>query len=195
MSATCPQCAMPDRSVPVSHALVDTAQPLDEPLRALLSPPPEPPPAREGLSGAAIALSVLAAVFCLLGVLSLIRNRGELAGYDPDYRVGYLMGPFVLPLILLAIAAIVEVVKRSRRSRASGGPGAGTPEEVARRKRHLLVWQAGWLCRRCRVAFFPEASIRQGFPASPAIPLEQFPLWVMTAAERAFGPDARPVAN
>ncbi|MFE2724222.1 hypothetical protein [Kitasatospora sp. NPDC059327] len=192
MSATCPQCATPDRSVPVSHALGDTAQPLDEPLRALLSPPPEPPPAGEGLSGAAIALSVLAAVFCLLGVLSLVRNREELAGYDPAYRTGYLMGPFVLPLILLAIAAIVEVVKRNRRPRVSG---AGSPEEVARRKQHLLVWQAGWLCRRCRVAYFPEESIRPGFPASPAIPPEQFPFWVMTAAERAFGPDARPVVS
>ncbi|MGV9268277.1 hypothetical protein ACWDRR_26840 [Kitasatospora sp. NPDC003701] len=192
MSAPCPQCAAPDQSVAVSQALADTTRPLAGPTRALLAPPPGPRPAEEGLSGAAISLSVLAAVFGLLGILSLVRNRTDLAGYDPAYRVGYLVGPFVLPLFLLAIAAIVEVVKRSRRPAA---PAAASPEEEARRQLHTRVWQAGWLCRRCQVAFFPEASIRPGFPASPAIPVEQFPLWVMTAAERAFGADAPAVAD
>lgn len=193
MSATCPQCAAPDQSVAVSQALADTTQPLAAPIRALLSPPPAPQPAEEGgLSGAAISLSALAAILGVLGVLSLVRDRADLAGYDPAYRVGYLAGPFVLPLFLLGIAAIVEVVKRSRRRAA---PASSSPEETARRQLHARVWQAGWLCRRCQVAFFPEASIRPGFPASPAIPVEQFPLWVMTAAERAFGADARAVAD
>ncbi|MFI8082076.1 hypothetical protein ACIF6L_14970 [Kitasatospora sp. NPDC086009] len=189
MSATCPQCEASDRSVPVSRALADTTEPLEEPVRALLAPPPEPKPARE-LSGGAIALSALAAIFAVVGILSLVRDREDLSGYDAAYRAGYLAGPFILPLILLGAAAIVELVARSRRR-----PGSGSPEEEAHRQPHARVWQAGWLCRRCRVAFFPEASIRPGFPASPAIPLEQFPHWVMTAAERAFGAQARPVAG
>ncbi|MFD7581766.1 hypothetical protein [Kitasatospora sp. NPDC059817] len=183
MSATCPQCTAPDQSVLMAHALADTTAPLDDSTRALLYPPPEPQPAPAEPSTGAIVLFVLAAVFGLLGVLSQLRDDEDLSGYDSAYQLGYHVGPFILPAVLLVIGLIVWTVSRSRHRRAVE---RGLPEQRALWQRHLHVWQAGWLCRRCQVAFFPDASIRPDFPASPAIPVEQFPLWVMTAAERAF---------
>jgi uncharacterized membrane protein len=150
-----------------------------------LSPPAEPRPAPVEESAGAIVLFVLAAVFCLIGVLTLFRKDEDLDGANAAYRLGYHLGAFVLPALLLVIGLIVRVVSRKRRRRSAE---RGLSEQQAHWQRHLRVWQAAWLCQHCQVAYFPEASIRPGFPASPAIPVEQFPLWVMTAAERAFGP-------
>ncbi|MER5354458.1 hypothetical protein ABT093_29520 [Kitasatospora sp. NPDC002551] len=44
------------------------------------------------------------------------------------------------------------------------------------------------------MVFFPDTALRPGFPASPPIALDAFPLRVVTAAERAYGSSPFPVA-
>ncbi|WP_395298297.1 hypothetical protein ACF9IK_36190 [Kitasatospora hibisci] len=186
MNAPCPQCAASDESATVAQSLVDIDRPLDEATRALLSSPPEP----AGMSGAAIAL------FCLAGLLAVSGVRGLLtdddgSSSDVSYRLGYTLGPFLVAAILVGVALAVNAVAQRRRRAARRGQGAAPTR--AQWEQHRRVWRAAWLCRRCQVAFFPAATVRPDFPASPAIPVDQFPLWVATTAERAFGTTAPPL--
>ncbi|MEV6972607.1 hypothetical protein [Kitasatospora sp. NPDC093806] len=192
MSAACPQCSAPDQSVAVPHALDPAAQPpLDEQTRALLAPPPPPQPAPHRMGGAAICFYSLAGVFALLAVFALTRPRvDDPTSYGTAYALGYFIGPFLLPALFAGIAAIIHAVSKGRHGRRAA---ESLPQQQAFWQRNHAVWQAAWLCRRCRVAFFPDGVLRKDFAASPPIPLDQFPLWVVTAAERAYGA-AAPVA-
>ncbi|MFJ9611395.1 hypothetical protein ACIRS1_34160 [Kitasatospora sp. NPDC101176] len=192
MSAACPQCAAPDHAVPIPRAVADPSTPLDGPTRALLAPPPEPRPAPGQAGTASTVLYGIAAALAVLGVVSLLHGARDLDRYDAAYRLGYRLGPFVLPGLLVVCGLIVQAVSRRRRRQAAA---IVLPAQKAQWQRNLSVWQAGWLCLGCRAAFFPDAAIRPDFPASPALPLDQFPLWVMTAAERAFGPTSPPVPH
>ncbi|MFC5890965.1 hypothetical protein ACFP0N_39040 [Kitasatospora aburaviensis] len=185
MNAPCPQCTASDESATVAQSLVDIDRPLDEATRALLSSPPEPP----GMSGAAIALFCLAGLFALGGVRGLLVDNG--GSSDAAYQAGRTLGPFLFAAILAGAALAANAVTRRRRRAAQQGRAAAPTR--AQWEQHRRVWRAAWLCRRCQVAFFPAASLRPDFPASPAIPVEQFPLWVVTTAERAFGTTAPPL--
>ncbi|MEU6235148.1 hypothetical protein [Kitasatospora sp. NPDC047058] len=192
MRATCPQCATPDESVPVPQALTDPGRPLDEPLRALLAPPPEPPPIRIGVSGSAVTLFSLAGGFCLLGVLTQLTSHEDLDGFSDAYRLGYRLGPYIIPALLLVTGLIVQVVSRRSRTRKADSRRA---EQWAYWKRYHQVWQAGWLCRRCGVAFFPAAAVHADQPASPPVAVDRFAGWVAaaaTAAPAAGGPYLAP---
>ncbi|MFJ3794195.1 hypothetical protein [Kitasatospora sp. NPDC090091] len=170
----------------MAQSLVDIDRPLDEATRALLSSPPEP----AGMSGAAIALFCVAGLFALGGVRGLLADDG--GSSDNAYQAGRAVGPFFFTAILVGVALAVNAVAQRRRRAAQQGQAAPTR---AQWEQHRRVWRAAWLCRRCQVAFFPAASLRPDFPASPAIPVEQFPLWVATTAERAFGPTAPPLPH
>ncbi|MCG6494432.1 hypothetical protein [Kitasatospora sp. A2-31] len=188
MNAPCPQCAASDECATVSQSLVDIDRPLDEVTRALLSSPPEP----AGMSGASIALLCLAGLFALGGVRGLLADDDG-SGSDTAYQAGRTLGPFLFAAILAGVGLAVNAVAQRRRRAAQQGQGAA-PTRV-QWEQHRRVWRAAWLCRRCRVTFFPAASIRPDFPASPAIPVEQFPLRVATTAERAFGTTAPPLPH
>lgn len=177
MDVACPQCGAPDECVPVPQALADVR--LDGGVRALLAPPPEPGPVRVRMHTASIVLFSLAGTFLLLGLLSLLNSTGDLGGADAAYRAGRIVGVFLLPGILTAIGLVVHVKAREKRTWAAE---QGLPQRQALWQRHMRVWQAGRLCRRCRVAFFPAGSVRPDAPASPAIPLTHFPSWVMAGA-------------
>ncbi|WP_380280188.1 hypothetical protein [Kitasatospora purpeofusca] len=194
MSATCPQCSASDQSVAVPHALAPAARPpLDEVARVQLLPPPAPQPGRLRLNGGTITCYALAGVFTLLAVLSLLGNRDaeQLDGAEPAYVAGYLIGPFLIPFLLLLIAVVLHAVSRKGQRRRFTET---LPAQQALWQRHHFVWQAAWLCHRCRVAFFPPAVLRPDVAASPPIPLDQFPLWVTTASDRTYGSPTPPVA-
>ncbi|MFD8086771.1 hypothetical protein ACFV4F_34325 [Kitasatospora sp. NPDC059722] len=174
MAVACPQCAAPDECVPVPQALADVR--LDGGVRALLAPPPEPGPVRIRMHTAAIVLFSIAGVFCLLGLVSLANSTENMDGYSTAYQLGRRVGVFLLPGILAAIGLVVHTKSRDKRTRAAE---QGLPERQALWQRHMRVWQAGRLCRRCWVAFFPAGSVRPDAPASAAIPLAHFPSWVM----------------
>ncbi|MFE7190842.1 hypothetical protein [Kitasatospora sp. NPDC057541] len=192
MSATCPQCSASDQSVAVPHALAPTAEPpLDEPTRALLAPPPPPQPGRHR-SVVAITFYSLSGVFAVFGLLSVTKSfREDLEGAETAELIAYFVGTLIVPGFLLAVGLIARVVSRRRHERRFV-ENYGLLH--AHWQRHQHVWQAAWFCRRCRVAFFPDAVLRPDFPASPPIRLEQFPLWVVTAADRAHGFPNAPVA-
>jgi len=70
---------------------------------------------------------------------------------------------------------------RSRRKGPAGSP------EPARWQQQMAVWERARLCRTCKAAFWPDGVLRADIPASPMIPIDQFPLMVVTMAERAHG--------
>ncbi|MFF4381774.1 hypothetical protein [Kitasatospora sp. NPDC001547] len=181
MSVTCPTCTSTDETVAVRQALLDTDRPLDPPTRALLSMPPEP----GGTSGVAIALFVLAAVFGLLGLNTL---RSDDSGGSPDaaYQAGYHYGAFVLGAVLLGIGLTVHANHRRRR----GDTADQWPRSYDQWQRLHQVWRASWLCRRCQVAFLPEAPPRPDSAAPPVTALARFPEWTVTVARQGDGPGA-----
>ncbi|MGW4897031.1 hypothetical protein ACWEQL_32940 [Kitasatospora sp. NPDC004240] len=185
MSATCPQCAAPDQSVALPQVLEDAVQPLDKPTRALLAPPPRPQAAKGGTPEGAVAFFAASGLSLLLGVAKLLSGGESLERNGVAYQMGYRSGWFLLAGVLLLIGLAV----RSNAKDKAKESAEELPAKEAQWELHHRVWQDGWLCRRCRVAFFPEGAIRPDYPASPAIPVEQFPVWVTTAAERAFGTD------
>ncbi|WP_327681822.1 hypothetical protein [Kitasatospora sp. NBC_00458] len=196
MTATCPQCTASDEAVAVPEALADARRPLDEPVRAQLAAPLLLPPEPEGVGGGAITCYVLAGLVGLLQLRSLVaeKSRDEEVR-DAAYQAGAVLGPWIVVALLLGIGVAVQVARRRRRAAKARAAGLPTREEWSpelrdQRKRQFRVWEAAWLCRRCLVAFFPDGAVRPDFPASPAIPVGEFPLWVVTAAERAFGPEA-----
>ncbi|MEE1781469.1 hypothetical protein PUR71_00710 [Streptomyces sp. SP17BM10] len=174
MAVACPQCGAPDECVPVPQALADVR--LDGGVRALLAPPPQPEPVRVRMHTASIVLFSVAGFFLLSGLVSLLNSTASLDDGNVAYRAGRIVGVFLLPGILTAIGLVVHVKARAKRTWAAE---QGLPERQAMWQRHMRVWQAGWLCRRCWVAFFPAGSVRPDAPASAAIPLAHFPSWVM----------------
>ncbi|MFF2352336.1 hypothetical protein ACFVVL_21440 [Kitasatospora sp. NPDC058115] len=193
MSATCPQCSASDCTVAVPQALAPGAQPpLDEPSRARLAPPPAPQQAPYRMGGTAISFFVLAGVFTLGSVVSLITESGADEGYDAAYQLGRDMGRFLVPVLFLCVALASHTVARRRHLRDAARPN---PMQQTLWQRRHQVWQAAWFCHRCHVAFFPAAVLRPDFPASPPIPLDQFPLWVVTATDRVHGFPPSPAAS
>ncbi|MER7705569.1 hypothetical protein ABTX81_22090 [Kitasatospora sp. NPDC097605] len=193
MSATCPQCSASDCTVTVPYALAATTHPpLDEPTRARLAPPPPPAPGPHK-STVATVFYALAGVFITLSVLPLARAlREDLADAGAVEVIAVFLGALTLPGSLLTVGLIARAVSRRRHERAFADDYAVMN---ASWQRHQHVWQASWFCRRCHVAFFPDAVLRPDFLASPPIPLDQFPLWVVTATDRAYGFPPSPAAS
>ncbi|WP_406193127.1 hypothetical protein OH807_02195 [Kitasatospora sp. NBC_01560] len=128
----------------------------------------------------------MAGLFVLLGVRALSSgDDGDPA--DTAYRAGYSLGPFLLAVLLLAAAGAAQFLARRRR-RLTAERQLPAQRELWQRRRQ--VWQAAWLCRRCRVAFLPAASVGPDVPASSPVAPEEFPLLVTATADRAFGPGA-----
>ncbi|MEV7027629.1 hypothetical protein [Kitasatospora sp. NPDC093558] len=169
------------------QALADVR--LDGGVRAVLAPPPEPQPVRIRMHTASTVLYSIAGFLFLCSLLSLLKSTDNLDNYPPAYQVGRRVGVFLLPAILAAVGYVVHVTTRERRTWEAG---QDLPERQALWQRHMRVWQAGLLCRRCWVAFFPAGSTRPDAPASPPIPLAQFPSWVMAGAGPATGPATVP---
>ncbi len=184
MNAECPRCAESDQTVSVPHTLTDAGHPLGAPERGLLLPPPPPVPAAVGRSKAAVALYAVAGVITVLGLMNAANGLPDLEDADASYRMGYLLGPLIFSTPLALVGLVVQLASKRRRVQVAEN-GAGARHAVWERCHR--VWQAAWLCRRCRVAFFPEGSISPDYPASPAIAVAQFPMWVTTTAGRAFG--------
>ncbi|WP_371476653.1 hypothetical protein [Kitasatospora sp. NBC_00315] len=185
MNAECPQCAESDQTVNVPHALADAVHPLGEPERGRLLPPPPPPPtAAAGHSKPAIALYAVAGVITVLWLMNMANGLPDLEDADTSYRMGYLLGPLVFSVPLALAGLVVQLATKQRRIRLAGDSAGAW--HTAWERRHW-VWQTAWLCRRCRVAFFPHGAISPDYPASPAIAVAQLPTWVTTTAERAFG--------
>ncbi|WP_371493556.1 hypothetical protein OG871_38655 [Kitasatospora sp. NBC_00374] len=165
------------------HALTDTGHPLAAPEHGLLLPPPPPAPAAVERAKPAIALYAAAAVITVLGLKNMADSLPDLRDANASYRMGYLLGPLILTVPLALAGLVVQLATKRRRVKVA--------EDAARRRRAVWerchrVWQAAWLCRRCRMAFFPKGAIRPDFPASPAIAVAQLPMWVTTTAEREF---------
>ncbi|MDQ0306693.1 hypothetical protein J2S46_001249 [Kitasatospora herbaricolor] len=166
------------------HTLTDVAHPLGEPERGLLLPPPPAAPVAVARSTPAVVLHTVAGVITVLWLMNVAKGVPDPEVADASYRLGYLVGPLILSVPLALIGLVVQVATRRRRVRAA--EDATRARHAVQERRHQ-VWQASWLCRRCRVAFFPKGSVSPDHPASPAIAVAQLPMWVTTTAERAFG--------
>ncbi|MFD0258475.1 hypothetical protein ACFVH7_09395 [Kitasatospora indigofera] len=184
MNAECPRCAESDQAVSVPRASSDPGLPLGAPERALLLPPPPPVPAKTARSNPASVLYTVAGVITVLGLMHLAKGLPDPEVADPSYRLGYILGPSLLSVPLAVVGLVVQLATRQRRVRVAE-EAAGARQAVWERCHR--VWQAAWLCRRCRVAFFPEGALDPAHPASPALAVAQLPMWVTTTAERVFG--------
>ncbi|MFJ1757824.1 hypothetical protein [Kitasatospora sp. NPDC088134] len=164
----CPACASCDRTVPVSVAVLDRDAPLDPAVRAQLDVPREP----KSLSPGSTVLFVLAG----LQLLPLLMVAGGIGDADPTVRNFSLIATlFVLGLgIGFAVAGRLVLNAARERRRAQGGWPLSYEQWTLVHK----VWRAAWLCRDCRVAFFPAWSLRPDFPASPALQLPHFQDWL-----------------
>ncbi|MEV7189489.1 hypothetical protein [Kitasatospora sp. NPDC093102] len=183
MTVTCPTCAAADETITVRKALLDPDHPFDPPTQELLSMPPEP----RGTAGAAITLFVLAGLFGLMGLPTLFTDAdGGGGSSDAAYQAGYHYGASLIAAILLGIGLIVHSHHRRRRSETANQ----WPQTYDQWQQLHRVWRATWLCRRCRVAFLPAASLRPDFAASSAIPVTQFPQWTLTIARQDDDPGA-----
>ncbi|MEV7602973.1 hypothetical protein AB0O91_36965 [Kitasatospora sp. NPDC089797] len=188
MSAVCPGCAAAEHALPVPEALAQRGAGAPDPAQAAhLAPPPAPQPQPLPASAAAAVLVVLAALWLLLGVLTLLRPHPDLERYDGAYRAGYLLGGLVGPAVLTVAALAVRAFSRRR---------AGRREDERLRVlhghwRHLTArWGSGWWCRRCRTAFFPAGALHPQAPPSPAIAAPHYPAWVLAAPAPAPGSSA-----
>ncbi|MET9618472.1 hypothetical protein [Kitasatospora indigofera] len=166
------------------RASSDPGLPLGAPERGLLLPPPPPVPAKVKRSNPAFVLHTVAGVITVLWLMNLAKGLPDPEVTDASYRLGYLMGPLILSVPLAVAGLVVQLATRQRRVQVAE-EAAGARHAVWERCHR--VWQAAWLCRRCRVAFFPEGAVSPDYPASPAIAVAQLPMWVTTTAERAFG--------
>ncbi|MFE9424784.1 hypothetical protein ACFYNO_17630 [Kitasatospora sp. NPDC006697] len=166
--------------MPLESALSDPAEPFGPETAKLLAPPAEPRLDDVPQTKGTTALFVIGGILGVLAVMSVLPNPNSSAT-----QVLSNLGRFVLPAILLGVA---RSKRKEQRRAAMTAPGPAKQAEVDRWRLRMRVWQAAWVCRRCRVTFFPADSIRPDFPASPAIKVAEFPLWVMTATDRAFGP-------
>ncbi|CAM5294309.1 hypothetical protein BOQ63_007705 [Streptomyces viridifaciens] len=177
MSVICPGCAGGEHVLPVPEALGDVvAAAVDPSAAAHLAPPPAPQPGPVRDSAAVAVLVVLAALWLLLGVLSLLRPRPDLDRYGDAYRAGYLLGGLVGPAVLTGAALVVRMLSRRRARRRE--------EELLRgrqaRWQHLVArWRSGWWCRRCQAAFFPVGALHPGAPPSPLLAARHYPAWVL----------------
>ncbi|MCX5208183.1 hypothetical protein OG689_02475 [Kitasatospora sp. NBC_00240] len=166
------------------HTLTDAAHPLGAPEHGQLLPPPPPAPAAVARSTPAVVLYTVAGVITVLWLMNVAKGVPDPEVADASYRMGYLLGPLVLSVPLALAGLVVQLATRRRRVRVAED---ATRAGHAVWERHHRVWQAAWLCRRCRVAFFPKGSVSPDYPASPAVAAAQLPMWVTTTAERAFG--------
>ncbi|MBP0454811.1 hypothetical protein J5Y04_35620 [Kitasatospora sp. RG8] len=174
------------------HALADTAGPLDEAARSLLSPPPAPGPAAVKRSGAATVIYAAAGLFAVVGLMGMATGGQDVEGADPGYSAGYYLGAVAVPVLAALVGLVVQLATKQRRVRTAE---AGVTAQRAAWERRHKVWQAAWLCRRCRVGFFPEGAIRPDVPASAAVPVTELPMWVTTTAERVLGAPEPAVAR
>ncbi|WP_431676050.1 hypothetical protein [Kitasatospora sp. KL5] len=164
--------------------MTDTGHPLGAAERGLLLPPPPQAPATVERSKPAAALYTVAGVITALWLMNVSRGVPDLEDADTAYIMGYLLGPLIL-IVPLALAGLIVQLATKRRRVQVAEDGARAWHAIWERCHR--IWQAAWLCRRCRVTFLPKGALGPHFPATPAIAIAQFPKWVTTtAADRTF---------
>ncbi len=168
----------------------DRSEPAADLRRELLAPPPAP---FEGADGRewSIASRVLFGIggFTVFGALMRMvnaANSANMAGdpsLAPDPYQSYV--GLAVAVVLFAVAAALRCVRSSRDNAAQARHNAVNRQAWAGR---MQVWEQARVCLTCRGAFFPEGVLRAGLGASPLIALDQFPLMVVTMAERVREP-------
>ncbi|GAA1221151.1 hypothetical protein GCM10009665_09130 [Kitasatospora nipponensis] len=161
---------------------------------ALLAPPTAPPPPGDGpavrgewRTGAKVCFWIGLGLG-VLAVFNTLANSGANAeGFPASYQRGYELGRFVLPVILLLVAAGIG------RDKSTAAPAAVVAQHHHRLSRdiytrRLQVWEFARVCLDCPGAFFEAGVLRADVPASPLIELRQFPLMVATMADRVHAP-------
>ncbi|WP_035847988.1 hypothetical protein [Kitasatospora azatica] len=182
----CPQCGGENiRTARQLYELTEPAPPGLDPAR--LAPPPAPPgtntltAGQAQSNGKAKALIAIGGGLVVLRLLTLAANG--YTGTGPSYTISWL--GLILPVILL-----VRGVVLFNRNRAAAPYQPVDDQALANRAlytRRMQVWEHAQVCRDCKGAFFAEGVLHPGIPASPLITLDQFPLMVVTMAERAYG--------
>ncbi|GLW71581.1 hypothetical protein Kpho02_38800 [Kitasatospora phosalacinea] len=174
MTAACPSCSTADHTLLVTAALNDPRGELDRPTRGLLDVPREP----KSLSPGSTVLYVLAGLtgaLLLTSFFALLQAEGQEFANDATALVVYLLFTTVL-----AVAGWL-VRREARRRRLEQG---GWPVSYEQWTLVHKVWRVAWLCRACRVAFFPLGALRPDFPASPPLRYEHFQDWLNETARQ-----------
>ncbi|MFD7729101.1 hypothetical protein ACFV6F_01765 [Kitasatospora phosalacinea] len=174
MTAACPSCSTADHALPVTAALNDPREELDRPTRRLLDVPREP----KSLSPAGTVLYVLAglaAVPALAAFFALLQAESAEFAYTAGVLVVYL----VIVTVLAVAGRLVREAARKRRLEQGGWPVSYEQWTLVHK-----VWRVAWLCRACRVAFFPLGALRPDFPASPPLRYEHFQDWLNETARQ-----------
>ncbi|GAA1961104.1 hypothetical protein [Kitasatospora viridis] len=172
MAPACPQCATSYHAVPVPQIHADASIPSQA--RAVLAPPPPEPQAPPQQSTGASVLFVFAGLAAGAALFSLTAGKAA---------------PIGLPAILVAIGVAVRSRSRDRARQAAEQAGY---EQQTRHQGLLRVWQAGWLCRGCGVAFFPAGAVGPDSAASPAIEPAEYQARVIAAVDGGHPPDQSP---
>ncbi|MGW4805231.1 hypothetical protein [Kitasatospora sp. NPDC004272] len=190
MTAACPACSTADRTLLVTAALHDPADALDRPTRRLLDVPREP----KNPSRGSVVLFVLAGLQALWIVRS-IADVQHASGPDTPYAVIALLVHVALSAVLAVAGGLVRRADLRRRALQGHWPLSYEQWTLVHK-----VWRAAWLCRNCRVAFFPLGALRPDFPASPPLRYEHFQDWLNETARQTelaggFAPtDRKPAA-
>ncbi|MFE1317341.1 hypothetical protein [Kitasatospora phosalacinea] len=174
MTAACPSCSTTDRTLLVTAALNDPREEMDRPTRRLLDVPREP----KAVSPGSTVLYALAG----LSGLSVIRSLSAMQ-HAAQEDMAYLAGELVVRLLVVtALLVAGRLVQRAARKRllAQGGWPVSYEQWTLVHK----VWRAAWLCRACRVVFFPLGALRPDFPASPPLRYEHFQDWLNETARQ-----------
>ena len=180
--AGCSECGRTDESMTVRTAYEDREGALGGPPWTSVAPPPVSGPPPEPETGGVVAvLGVVGGLLLVVGVLGIASDG--LPALGSAYALGQAFGQLLFPLVLVGAALLRHGVLRGRYDDRLAAHRAQT----AHWKRRTAVWEAARLCRLCRVAYFPAGVLRADFPASPAIPLEEFAVMVAVMAERAYG--------
>ncbi|MFG2824866.1 hypothetical protein ACGFX4_36235 [Kitasatospora sp. NPDC048365] len=184
MNVECPHCSESDQTVGVPHALSDAAHPLGPVEHGALLPPPAPAPPKVAHSKVANVLYTVAGLVGAMMVMNLGNGLPDPEETTAAYRAGYVFGPLILAVPLALAGLAVQLATKQRRAEAVRE--SAQVQHALWGRRHW-VWQAVWLCRRCRVCFVPEGALGPGSAASPAIAVAQLPMWVTATADRAPG--------
>ncbi|GAA4836079.1 hypothetical protein [Kitasatospora terrestris] len=133
---------------------------------------------------------MLSALYVVAGLISalMLTHLGD-GLPEPEetavaYRIGHVFGPLILVVPLALAGLAVQMATKQRRAEAVRE--SAKAQHALWERRHW-VWQAVWLCRRCRVCSVPEGAVGPGSAASPAIAVAQLPMWVTATADRALG--------
>lgn len=177
--ACCPQCGSSEAVLTAREAFEAPDGSRGGPSAWEAAPPPAPAPA-PAANTASTVLLVVGGLILLRGLYTAVAPEPDLAQFSDSYQAGYRMGGIVIAAIPLLIGGLLRVRATTRAERAGSAARARWQQQMA-------VWEQARLCTACRAAFWPDGVLTPAIPASPLIPLHQFPLTVVTMAERAHG--------